>query len=57
MTDKRRPPCVEDAYWHMNDVTTQQQKKRIATWGAAYILLSAFVLPLLFAFGLPLFAR
>lgn len=57
MTDKRRPPCVEDAYWHMNDVTTQQQKKRIATWGAAYILLSAFVLPLLFAFVLPLFAR
>lgn len=57
MTDPQRSAPIEDAYWYMNDVPTPQDKKRIASWGAGYIILAGVVLPLLFAFVLPLFAR
>lgn len=57
MTDHPRRAPNEDAYWYMNDVPTPQDKKRIASWGAGYIILAGVLLPLLFAFVFPLFAR
>lgn len=56
MSDPQRRAPAEDAYWYMHDVPTPKDKKRIASWGAGFIILAGVVLPLLFAFVLPLFA-
>lgn len=50
-----RPP-VEDAYWFMNGVTTEEHKERLARWGAYFTIFAVIVVPLFVTFGVPMIA-
>lgn len=55
--EHRNTAPAEAAQDFINGYRTEESKRRIASWGAGYILLAAVVIPLLTAFVLPLFAR
>ncbi|MGX0136362.1 hypothetical protein [Cupriavidus metallidurans] len=47
---------AEEAHNYLSGIRTEKDKRRIARWGFAYIVVAALV-PLLIAFVLPLFRR